>query len=64
MNKLGIVSAMALCLIGNANAQVRPGEPLASQVPNYAVEGNTLGSRVKFDNSMYREHKCGPSETI
>jgi hypothetical protein len=62
MNKLGIASAMALCLIGTANAQVRPGDPLASQVPTYAVEGIALGSRVKFDSSIYREYKCGPSE--
>jgi hypothetical protein len=62
MNKLGIASAMALFLIGTANAQFRPGDPFASQVPTYAVEGIALGSRVKFDSSMSREYKCGPSE--
>jgi hypothetical protein len=62
MNKLDIASAVALFLIGTANAQVRPGEPAVSQVPNYAIEGIVLGSRVKFDSSMYREYKCGPSE--
>lgn len=62
MNKLGITLAMALFLIGTANAQFRPSDPLASQLPAYAVEGIALGSRVKLDSSMSREYKCGPSE--
>jgi hypothetical protein len=62
MNKLGIASAMALFLVGTANAQLRPSDPLAGQVPTYAVEGIALGSRVTFDSSMSREYKCGPSE--
>ena len=62
MKKLGIASAMALLLVGTANAQLRPSDPLASQVPTYAVEGIALGSRVRFDSSMSREYKCGPSE--
>ena len=53
---------MALCLTGTANAQFGPSDPLASQAPTYAVEGLTLGSRVKSDGSTYREYKCGPSE--
>src|SRR5215831_1239358 len=28
----------------------------------YAVEGLSLGSRVGFDSTDYREYKCGPSE--
>jgi hypothetical protein len=60
--KLGIASAMALFLVGTANAQLRPSDPLAGQVPTYAVEGIALGSRVTFDSSMSREYKCGPSE--
>ena len=62
MNKLGIASAMALFLVGNANAQFRPSDPLASQVHTYAIEGIALGSRVKLNSSMSREYKCGPSE--
>ena len=62
MNKLGIASAMALFLVGTAHAQFRPGDPLAGQVPTYAVEGVALGSRVKLDSSMSRDYKCGPSE--
>ena len=62
MNKLGIASAMALFLVGTANAQFRPSDPLAGQVPTYAVEGVALGSRVKLDSSMSRDYKCGPSE--
>src|SRR5262245_38019783 len=61
MNRLGIAWALALCCIGNASAQV-PGDPPASPAPIYAVEGIALGSRVKFDSSMYREYKCAPSE--
>src|SRR5262245_30706554 len=62
MNKLGIASAMALFLAGNANAQLRPSDPPASQAPTYAVEGIALGSRVKLDSAMSREYKCNPSE--
>jgi len=62
MNKLGIASAMALFLAGNAHAQVRPSDPPGSQVPAYAVEGIALGSKVKLDGSMSRDYKCNPSE--
>jgi hypothetical protein len=62
MNKLGIASAIALFLVGTANAQFRPSDPLAGQVPTYAVEGIALGSRVRFDSSTSRDYKCGPSE--
>jgi multidrug efflux pump subunit AcrA (membrane-fusion protein) len=62
VNKLGLASAMALCLAGAANAQLGPGDPPAGQAPTYAVEGLTLGSRVKSDSAAYREYKCGPSE--
>jgi hypothetical protein len=62
MHKLGIASAMALFLAGTANAQLRPGDPLASQVPIYAVEGIALGSRVRADGATSRDYKCGPSE--
>jgi hypothetical protein len=62
MHKLGIASAMALFLVGTANAQLRPSDPLASQVPIYAVEGIALGSRVRSDSSTSRDYKCGPSE--
>jgi hypothetical protein len=62
MHKLGITTAMVLFLVGTANAQFRPSDPLAGQVPSYAVEGIALGSRVKFDSPMFREYKCGPSE--
>jgi hypothetical protein len=62
MTKLGIASAMALFLTGTANAQYRPSDPLAGEVPTYAVGGIALGSRVKLDSSTSREYKCGPSE--
>ncbi len=62
MNKLCIASVIALFLVGTANAQFRPGDALAGQVPTYAVEGVALGSRVKFDSSMFRDYKCAPSE--
>ncbi len=62
MNKRGIAAAVALCLAGAANAQVAPSGPLAGQAPGYAVEGLTLGSKVKSDSAAYREYKCGPSE--
>jgi hypothetical protein len=32
------------------------------QDPVYAVSGLTLGARVPFDSSAYREYKCGPSD--
>ena len=62
MNKLGIVSAMALLLTGTANAQYRPSDRLAREVPTYSVGGIALGSRVKLDSAISREYKCGPSE--
>ena len=62
MNKLCIASTIALCLAGTANAQVRPGEPIAGQAPTYAVDGLALGSKVKFESAAYRDYKCGPSE--
>jgi hypothetical protein len=49
-------------VVMGANAQVRPGDPIAGQVPSYAVEGLILGSRAKFDSSTYREYKCAPSD--
>jgi hypothetical protein len=67
MNKLGIAAATAVVLTGAASAQDRPGEPAAnqpptSQPPAYAVDGITLGSKLKLDGAMYREYKCSPSE--
>jgi hypothetical protein len=62
MRKLLIGLATAVCLAGTASAQIRPGDPIGSPVPAYAVEGLSLGSRVKLDSAMYREYKCGPSE--
>jgi hypothetical protein len=62
MNKLCIASTIALCLAGTANAQVRPGEPIAGQAPTYAVDGLALGSKVKFESAAYRDYKCSPSE--
>jgi hypothetical protein len=62
MNKLCIASTIALCLVGTANAQVRPGEPIAGQAPTYAVDGLALGSKVKFESAAYRDYKCSPSE--
>jgi hypothetical protein len=62
MNKLCIASTIALCLAGTANAQVRPGEPIAGQAPTYAVDGLALGSKVRFESAAYRDYKCGPSE--
>jgi len=63
MNKLGIATAMTLLLTGAASAQVRPGEPAVAQAAlGYAVEGLTLGSKLKRDSAMYREYKCSPSE--
>ena|ERR1700730_13735192 len=62
MSKLGIAAAVASCLAGAANAQIAPSGPLAGQAPSYAVEGLTLGSKVRSDSSAYREYKCGPSE--
>jgi hypothetical protein len=58
MNKLCIASTIALCLAGTANAQVRPGEPIAGQAPTYAVDGLALGSKVKFESAAYRDYKC------
>jgi hypothetical protein len=62
MSKLLIGLATAVGLAGTASAQTRPGDPTGSPVPVYAVEGLSLGSRVKLDSAMYREYKCGPSE--
>jgi hypothetical protein len=62
MNKLCIASTIALCLAGTANAQVRPGEPIAGQAPTYAVDGLALGSKVRFESAAYRDYKCSPSE--
>jgi hypothetical protein len=62
MNKLGIALAIALFLTGTASAQYRPSDSLAGDVPTYVVGGIALGSRVKFDSSMSREYKCGPSK--
>jgi hypothetical protein len=66
MNRLCIASTMALCLAGcftgTANAQVRPGDPIAGQGPTYAVDGLALGSKVKFESAAYRDYKCSPSE--
>jgi hypothetical protein len=62
MNKLGIAAAMVFVLTGAATAQVRPGEPAAGQAAGYAVDGITLGSKLKLDSAMYREYKCSRSE--
>jgi hypothetical protein len=62
MNKLGIAAAMVFTVTGAATAQVRPGEPPAGQAAGYAVDGITLGSKLKLDSAMYREYKCSPSE--
>jgi len=65
MNKRGIAAAaVALSFAGaaNANAQGAPGGAGAGQAPGYAVEGLTLGSKVKSDGAAYREYKCSPSE--
>jgi hypothetical protein len=62
MSKPGTAAAVALCLAGAANAQTAPSGAPAGQASSYAVEGLTLGSKVKSDSSAYREYKCGPSE--
>jgi hypothetical protein len=62
MNKLGIAAAMVFTVTGAATAQVRPGEPPAGQAAGYAVDGITLGSKLKLDSAMYREYKCSRSE--
>ena len=51
MNKLGIVSAMALCLVGTANAQVRPGEPTPVRRPTTRSMGIPW---VRGSNSIAR----------
>jgi hypothetical protein len=62
MNKLGIAATTALVLTGTAHAQVRPGEPAAGQAAAFAVDGITLGAKLKLDSAMYREYKCSRSE--
>ena len=62
MNKLGIAAGMVFVVTGTAAAQVRPGEPAAGQAAGYAVDGITLGSKLKLDSAMYREYKCSRSE--
>jgi hypothetical protein len=62
MNKLGIATGIVFVLTGAASAQVRPGEPAAGQAAGYAVDGITLGSKLKLDSAMYREYKCSRSE--
>ena len=62
MNKLGIAAGMVFAVTGTAAAQVRPGEPAAGQAAGFAVDGITLGSKLKLDSAMYREYKCSRSE--
>jgi hypothetical protein len=53
-----------LCLLGSTAAapaqQAAP--PTGIQTSRYSVEGLTLGSRIRFDSSAYREYQCGPSD--
>jgi hypothetical protein len=62
MNKLGIATGIVFVFTGTAYGQVRPGEPAAGQVAPFAVDGITLGSKLKLDSAMYREYKCSRSE--
>jgi hypothetical protein len=50
-------------ILRNAIAQAATRRaPDSRTTPIYAVSGLRLGSRVQFDNSDYREYKCGPSD--
>ena len=50
-------------ILRNALAQAATRRaPDSRTTPIYAVSGLRLGARVQFDNSDYREYKCGPSD--
>jgi hypothetical protein len=50
-------------ILRNAFAQAATRRaPDSRTTPIYAVSGLRLGARVQFDNSDYREYKCGPSD--
>src|SRR5262245_47168376 len=46
--------------IRGASSRCRPELTQSGPVPVYVVSGLTLGTRIRFGSSAYREYRCGP----